>query len=74
MYNIINLPFKDTLQNYRCNLIHITQLVTLFVANYYREMKMNTPMNVKAKTYAPAILELILIVMCIAVSALVLAY
>lgn len=72
MYNLINLPFSDALQNYRCNVIHVTQLVILATANYYRSMKINTPMNIKARIYTPAILELVLIVMCVIVSAFVL--
>ena len=39
MYNIINLPFKSTLQNYRACLCHVTQLIILLTTNYYRSMK-----------------------------------
>jgi hypothetical protein len=56
MYNIINLPFKNPIHNYRCNLAHITHLVTLFSANYYRSMKMNTPMEIKGRDHTVAIL------------------
>ena len=41
MFNIINLPFLSTLQNYRANLCHITQLIILFTTNYYRSMRYN---------------------------------
>lgn len=45
LFNIINLPFKSVVHNYRANLIHLTQLVILLVANYYRSMKANTALN-----------------------------
>jgi len=35
MYNLIHPPFTDAYQNYRANVCHITQLIILFVTNYY---------------------------------------
>lgn len=44
LYTIVNLPFTNVFQNYRCSLIHITMLYTLLTTNYYRSMKSTTPM------------------------------
>lgn len=74
MYTMINLPFKNVYQNYRCSLVHLTMLYTLLTTNYYRSMKSTTEMSVKGKIYTPAIIELVLIVACICVSLFVLAY
>lgn len=74
MYNIINLPFMSAIQNYRSNIIHITQLVILLSANYYRSMKLNTPIQVKSKLTTVSIIELIMISICVLISALVLVY
>lgn len=43
LYTIVNLPFTNVYQNYRCSLIHITMLYTLLTTNYYRSMKSTTP-------------------------------
>ena len=43
LYIIVNLPFSNVFQNYRCSLIHLTMLYTLLTTNYYRAMKSNTP-------------------------------
>jgi hypothetical protein len=43
-YVIINLPFNNILQNYRCILIHITILFTLLTTNYDRTMKGTSPL------------------------------
>lgn len=54
MYNIVNLPFAQAYQNYRANVCHFTQLVTLLVSNFYTVMKSNDPMEVKARLFQPA--------------------
>lgn len=74
LYTIVNLPFTNVYQNYRCSLIHITMLYTLLTTNYYRTMKSTTPIEVKGRIYTPAIIELILMVTCMGVSFVVLAY
>lgn len=53
---MINLPFKNVWQNYRCSLVHLTMLYTLLTTNYYRSMKSTTEMSVKGRIYAPAII------------------
>lgn len=74
LYIHVNLPFLNVYQNYRSSFIHLTMFVTLLVANYYRSMKSTTPLEITATIYAPAILELALILCCIVVSFFVLVY
>ena len=56
LYVIVNLPFRDVYQNYRSVFVHLITVYILLVANYYRTMKSNTPVNVKERIYDPAIL------------------
>lgn len=74
LFNIINLPFKSVLQNYRANFIHLTQLFTLFVANYYRSIMANTPLNQKSHTHKPAMILIILLILCAIFSLVVSVY
>ena len=74
MFNIINLPFAQPYQNYRANICHITQLVILFVSNYYQSMKYYVEPSKKLKMYNPAIIEVVLITICVCVSIVSLAY
>lgn len=74
MFNIINLPFIDAYQNYRANLCHVTQLVILFVCNFYSSMKANESLEVKSRHFTPALLEIGMVVFCIFVSAVCLFY
>lgn len=39
LYNLVNLPFTKAYHNYRANICHLTQFITLFVAMYYRSMR-----------------------------------
>lgn len=73
LYVIVNLPFNDFYQNYRTCLIHTTTTYILLAANYYRTMKMNTPIEVKVFILIPTIIEYVLIGLCIMVSFVVLA-
>ena len=72
LYVIVNLPFRDVWQNYRAVFVHLLTAYILLVANYYRAMKSNTPVSVKARIYGPVVLELVLIGFCIVGSAAVL--
>ena len=74
MFNIINLPFIDAYQNYRANLCHVTQLVILFVCNFYSSMKANEPLELKSRRFTPARLQIAMIIICVLVSAICLAY
>lgn len=74
LYLLTNLPYNDTYQNYRTAMIHITMVVILFTTNYYRSMKSTTPLDIKARINAPAILELVLIVICVGISVLAVIY
>lgn len=73
-YVCVNTPFTNVYQNYRSVLIHCTMFFTLLVTNYYRNMKSTTPLKIKAKIFVPALIELVLIVVCIAVSLIILIY
>lgn len=55
LYVIINLPFVDVWQNYRTVFVQATILYIVFIADYYKTMKSNTPMIVKGRIYGPAI-------------------
>ena len=68
IYNLVNLPFIDTYQNYRATLCHFTLMFIIFVANFYTVMKVNTPLEVKSRMFTVAKLEIILILICVFVS------
>ena len=70
MYNIINLSYKKFYHNYRANISHLTHLIILIVTNYYRSMKSNTPLTVKALINTPAIIEIVFIGLCVGVALL----
>lgn len=74
LYFLVHLPFTDPYHNYRSFFCHATMFATLVVACYYRSMKSTTPIQVKGRIYAPAIIEIVLIGICIAVSAAVIVY
>jgi mannose/fructose/N-acetylgalactosamine-specific phosphotransferase system component IIC len=71
---VINLPFAQVVHNYRASVIRISEIVIIWVANYYRSMKANTPSFVKAHLNVPAQLELAVIGVCVIVSLLVFGY
>lgn len=56
MFNLINLPFASALHNYRATCIHLTEIIILISANYYRSMKVNTILPIKAHIHWPALL------------------
>ena len=66
--NLANLPFKSTLHNYRSSFIHLTEFLILFVANYYRSMKANTPASDKARMHTAALIEIACLCICVALS------
>ena len=53
LYNLVNLPFRKAYHNYRANICHIAQFVCLFVAMYYRSMKVNTDVAAANTIYTP---------------------
>lgn len=55
-------------------MIHITELVILMVANYYRSMKANTPIEIKGYIFVPVLVLFGLIVVCIVLSLAKLVY
>lgn len=74
MYNLVNLPFLKAYNNYRANVCHITQFVILFVAMYYRSMKSSASFKDVGNIYAPAVIEIVCLVVAVVVSAIALAY
>lgn len=74
MFFGVNLPFTNVYQNYRAGLIHVTMAFTLLTTNYYRSMKSTTPMEIKGRIFNPALIELVMIVLCLVLSFLVLIY
>lgn len=74
MFFGVNLPFNKAYQNYRAGLIHVTMAFTLLTTNYYRSMKSTTPLEIKGRIFNPALIELILIVLCMVLSFFVLMY
>ena len=41
LYNLVNLPYTKAYHNYRANVCHFTQFISLFVVMYYRTMLKN---------------------------------
>lgn len=74
VYNLVNLPFEKAYHNYRANICHFTQFVTLFIAMYYRSMRSNSPPSSVALVFTPAQLEIVCIVLSLVVSMVVLGY
>lgn len=73
LYNLINLPYAKAYHNYRACICHITQMVCLFVAMYYRSM-MSTSKQITETVFGPVYLELACIGLSLVVSILVLSY
>ena len=74
LYSLVNLPFTRAYHNYRANLCHLTNFVTLFVAMYYRSMMSTTSPKETSTEYFPAYIEIACILLCLGVSGLVLIY
>lgn len=75
LYNLINLPFRRAYHNYRANICHIAQLITLFVSMYYQSMRLSNVENKElAYVFSPAKVELYSLLIVFAVSFIVLAY
>lgn len=73
-YHIVNLPFSSVLHNYRSSFIHFTEIIILLTTNYYRAMKSNTPIEIKAHLHFPAIFQTVLIAICVVFSLISLLY
>lgn len=56
LYILINLPYSKYYHNYRTAFIHFTYIYIILLADYYRTMKVNTPMNIKVRIFAPSII------------------
>lgn len=68
IFILLNKPFQDPVHNYRSILIQSVSLYVVLVACYYGTINNKTPVSVKSRIYAPAIIELVLLGVCIVVS------
>lgn len=64
LYHIANMPYVSTLHNYRSTVVHITELIIVLVANYYRTMLSNTDLNIKSHKHNAAILIYVSLMIC----------
>lgn len=74
LYNLVNLPYQKAYHNYRANICHLTQFISLFVAMYYRSMKSTTSRTTLSTVFSPAYIQLAFIALSLLVSMIVLAY
>lgn len=74
MFNLINLPYRSTLHNYRSNIVYLSECVVLITANYYRTMKSNTPLPVKAHLHHPALLLYVFLTLSVVFSIILTFY
>ena len=74
LYNLVNLPFTKAYHNYRANICHFAQFVTLFVAMFYRSMMSNNSLSTSAYIFSPVYVEYIFIAASVVVSLIVLMY
>ena len=74
VYNLVNLPFTKAYHNYRANICHFAQFVTLFVAMFYRSMKSTTDLEESASIFTPVYFEYVFIFASVLVSVVVLGY
>lgn len=74
IYFLVNLPFSNPLHNYRAGVCHVSFIIILFVAMYYRNMKSNLPIEEIAKVSAPAIMVIVSLFVSLVFSAAMLVY
>jgi hypothetical protein len=74
LYNLVNLPYAKAYHNYRANICHLTQFISLFVAMYYRSMKSSTSRSKVSTIFSPAYIQLSFICLSLVVSMVVLVY
>jgi hypothetical protein len=74
LYNLIKRPFIKAYHNFRACFCHFTQFMILFVTMYYRSIKSTAAPTTYASIYSPAIIELVFLIICLIVSALILLY
>lgn len=54
LYSLVNLPFTKAYHNYRANICHLTNFVTLFVVMFYRSMMSSKSQKEISTIYTPA--------------------
>lgn len=74
LYNLVNLPYSKAYHNYRANVCHITQFISLFVTMYYRSMMSSSTTEQISTVFTPAYLLMACITISLIVSMIVLVY
>lgn len=74
LYNLVNLPYSKAYHNYRANVCHLTQFISLFVTMYYRSMMSSKTTEEMSTVFTPAYLLLACITISLIVSMAVLVY
>lgn len=74
LYNLVNLPYAKAYHNYRANICHLTQFISLFVAMYYRSMMSSTSRSALSTVFTPVYIQLTCICISLLVSMIVLTY
>lgn len=74
LYNLVNLPYSKAYHNYRANVCHLTQFISLFVTMYYRSMMSSNSTEQTSTIFTPAYLLLACITISLVVSMMVLVY
>ena len=74
VYNLANLPFRQAYQNYRANIVHVSQLVILMVGNYYDSMLETELLETKAYKFRGAEIQMIALYVSVGFSAVCLVY
>lgn len=74
LYIVSELPFNNGYQNYRSVFCQSCTIIILFIAMYYRSMKLNTELEIKGYILAPTYLKLAVIVLTVAISLAILCY
>ena len=74
LYFLVNLPFNNVFQNYRCAMIQLSSNYSMLISNYYGNILRGTALQEKGRVYGPAIMQLVLLTGSIVSSLLVLVY
>lgn len=74
LYFVINLPFKHLRHNYRSALIHISELIILFIAYYYKNRIKYTYFEYRNNSFEVVIICIAFICLCCIVSIIIVCY
>ena len=73
MYNLINLPYRNPLHNYRACITHISQFIILIVSNYSKSQS-GAPISEKSHSYLPSLMILVCRAISLIFSVLLIPY